>query len=86
MYVVHDADTQPPEGRTWSPICITGVYCLACYDCWPTDLGHARAEAGLWTEANGCEGLQTEPVDCRGDEAVEPADERIVHAADGVDP
>lgn len=33
---------------------------------------------GVWQEANGCEGLQRDAVDCRGGPTPEPADDRIV--------
>lgn len=32
---------------------------------------------GIYEESNGCNGLQEEPVDCRGDEEPEPADTRL---------
>lgn len=39
----------------------------------PTD----SRDHGIYEESNGCEGLQEEPVDCRGDEELEPADTRL---------
>ncbi len=41
----------------------------------------SSAQAGLWMETNGCEGLQREPVDCDLDRAVEPADENLLSLA-----
>lgn len=38
----------------------------------------APEDTGLWREANGCEGLQRDAVDCRGGPAAEPADERVL--------
>ena len=32
---------------------------------------------GIWEESNGCDGLQESPVDCRGDDQLEPADTRL---------
>lgn len=32
---------------------------------------------GVYEESNGCDGLQEEPVDCLGDEELEPADSRL---------
>lgn len=37
----------------------------------------AADDNGVWEEANGCDGLQREAVDCRGDADVEPADRRV---------
>lgn len=37
----------------------------------------SSAQAGVWVETNGCDGLQREPVDCDLDRAVEPADETL---------
>lgn len=35
-------------------------------------------DLNVYEESNGCEGLQTEPVDCLGDEELEPADTIVV--------
>lgn len=32
----------------------------------------------VYEESNGCDGLQEEPVDCTGDEALEPADSIVL--------
>lgn len=32
----------------------------------------------VYEESNGCPGLQEEPVDCRGDEELEPADSVVL--------